>query len=119
MLKRRSGAIINVSSVTAIRGNVGQTNYAASKAAIIGFSQSLAKEVAKRGVRVNVVVPGFIETDMTQAINEKIRDVITGQIPVQRMGHTQEIADAVTFLSSPASSYITGQSLVIDGGLTA
>ena len=119
MLKRRSGAIINVSSVTAIRGNVGQTNYAASKAAIIGFSQSLAKEVAKRGVRVNVVVPGFIETDMTQAINEKIRDEITAQIPVQRMGRTQEIANAVTFLSSPASSYITGQSLVIDGGLTA
>ena len=119
MLKRRSGVIINVSSVTAIRGNPGQTNYAASKAAIIGFSQSLAKEVAKRGVRVNVVVPGFIETDMTDALDDALQQEIAGLIPMQRMGQAVDVAHAVTFLSSSAAQYITGHSLIVDGGLTA
>ena len=119
MLKRRSGVIVNVSSVTAIRGNAGQTNYAASKAAIIGFSQSLAKEVAKRGIRVNVVVPGFIETDMTNALDAVKRGEIAGLIPMQRMGRAVDVAHAVAFLSSAGAQYITGQSLVVDGGLTA
>lgn len=118
MAKARSGSIINISSVVGISGNGGQTNYAASKAGLIGFSKSLAKEVAGRGVRVNVVAPGFVDTSMTEGLNEKIRGELAGRIPLGRTGKAEEIAEAVLFLASDASSYITGQVIAVDGGMT-
>lgn len=119
MIKNRAGTIINVSSVIAFMGNPGQTNYAASKAGMIGFTRSLAKEVASRKITVNAIAPGYIETDMTGKIPENYQKLILEQIPLGRMGQAQEIAYAALFLASEEARYITGQTLTIDGGLTA
>ncbi|MCS4488156.1 3-oxoacyl-[acyl-carrier-protein] reductase [Streptococcus sciuri] len=116
MSKARSGAIINISSVVGLVGNVGQANYAASKAGLIGFSKSVAREVAGRGVRVNVVAPGFIESDMTEVIPDKLKDAMLAQIPMKRIGKPEEIAEVVAFLAK--QEYLTGQVLAIDGGMT-
>ncbi len=117
MMRKRSGSIINITSVVGIAGNGGQTNYAASKAGIIGLTKSLAKEVAARGVRVNAVAPGFVETDMTADLSDEIRQKAIEAIPLGRMGATQDIAKAVVFLASDEADYITGQTLVVDGGM--
>lgn len=117
MMKVRSGRIINISSVVGISGNAGQTNYSASKAGIIGFTKSLAKEVASRNILVNAIAPGFIETDMTSILKDEIKQEIAKTIPLKRMGKTEDIANAVKFLASEDSSYITGQVLQIDGGM--
>jgi 3-oxoacyl-[acyl-carrier protein] reductase len=118
MMSGRFGRIVNMSSVSAEFPNAGQANYAASKAGLIGFSRCMATELAKRGVTVNVVAPGFIETDMTQAVMNAAGEKIKQAIPVKRLGQPDDIARAVLFLASPAASYITGQVLTVDGGLT-
>lgn len=117
MLKARSGRIINISSVVGISGNAGQTNYSASKAGIIGFTKSLAKEVASRNILVNSVAPGFIETSMTDILKDEVKDEIAKSIPLNRMGTSQDVANVVKFLASEDSSYITGQVLQVDGGM--
>lgn len=117
MLKQKSGSIINIASVIGISGNAGQCNYAASKAGIIGFTKSVAKEVAKKNVRVNAIAPGFIRTDMTDKLSEKVKEEYLKKIPLNKLGEPEDIANAVAFLASDLSSYITGQVLVIDGGL--
>lgn len=118
MLKQRYGRIVNVSSVVALRGNAGQVNYAASKAGIIGMTKSLAKELASRGVTVNAVAPGFIETDMTAALPESARSAAQGSIPMGRLGAPEDAARAVGFLASDEAAYITGQVLAVDGGMS-
>ena len=118
MIKQRSGRIINISSVSGLMGLAGQTNYAASKAGMIGLTKALAKEVASRGITVNVVAPGFIETDMTAVLNEEIRKGALSQIPLARFGQTEEIASTVAFLSGPSAAYITGQVIAVDGGMS-
>lgn len=118
MMRQRYGRIINISSVIGRTGNPGQANYAASKAGIVGFSKSLAKELATRGVTVNVVAPGFVETDMTDAINPKAKEILLSTIPVRRTAVPEEIAAPVLFLASKEASYITGQILGVDGGLS-
>ena len=118
MMKRRRGCIITMSSISGIYGQPGQTNYAASKAGIIGFTKSLAKELARFGIRVNSVAPGFIETDMTAELNEAQQRQALERIPIQRYGTTADIADAVEFLASSKASYITGHVLQVDGGMT-
>ncbi|HKJ33944.1 MAG TPA: 3-oxoacyl-[acyl-carrier-protein] reductase [Balneolales bacterium] len=117
MMRQRSGSIINISSVIGITGNAGQTNYGASKAGIIGFSKSLAKEVGSRNIRVNVIAPGYIMTDMTENLDKKLLDMIKSSTPLGRGGEPEEVADAVIFLASDASSYITGAVLQVDGGM--
>ena len=117
MLKQRWGRIINISSIVGQSGNPGQANYAASKAGLIGFSKSLAREVASRGITVNVVAPGFIETDMTAELDEKSRASLSKQIPVGRIGRSVEVASAVCFLASDEASYITGQVIAVNGGM--
>ena len=117
MMKARNGRIINISSVVGIAGNAGQTNYSASKAGIIGFTKSLAKEVASRNILVNAVAPGFIETNMTDVLKQEVKDEIAKNIPLKRMGTPQDVANVVKFLSSEDSSYITGQVISVDGGM--
>ena len=117
MMKERIGRIINVSSVVGISGNAGQTNYSASKAGIIGFTKSLAKEVASRNILVNAIAPGFIQTDMTNILKENIKDEIAKTIPLKRMGTAKDVANVVKFLVSEDSSYITGQVIQVDGGM--
>lgn len=117
MMKKRNGRIINLSSVVGVAGNAGQSNYAASKAGIIGFTKSLAKEVASRNIRANCVAPGFIETDMTSVLSDEIKANISSQIPMKRMGTVEDVANVVYFLGNEESSYITGQTIHIDGGM--
>ena len=117
MMKARSGRIINISSVVGISGNAGQTNYSASKAGIIGFTKSLAKEIASRNILVNAVAPGFIETNMTDVLKDDVKQEIAKNIPLRRMGTTQDVANVVKFLASDDSSYITGQVINVDGGM--
>lgn len=117
MIKQRAGRIINIASVVGVMGNAGQSNYAASKAGLIGFTKSIAKELAKRNVNVNAVAPGYIETDMTSSLPEKVREEFMINIPLARAGKPQDVANAVLFLSSKYSEYITGQVINIDGGM--
>lgn len=117
MMKKREGRIINISSVVGISGNAGQCNYAASKAGIIGFTKSLAKELASRNILVNAVAPGFIETNMTDVLKEDIKENIKKQIPLNRIGKAEDVANVVWFLASEESSYITGQVVNVDGGM--
>lgn len=117
MMKRRTGRIINIGSVVGLTGNRGQANYAASKAGLVGFSKSAALELSSRNVLVNVVAPGFIETDMTAELGDDTRTELAERIPLGRMGSTEDIAGVVRFLAGPASSYMTGQVLVVDGGM--
>jgi 3-oxoacyl-[acyl-carrier protein] reductase len=115
--KQRAGRIINISSVIGLVGNPGQSNYAASKAGLIGFTQSVARELAGRGVTVNAIAPGFIETDMTSELNEELKANVLRAIPLGKFGQAEDIANAALFLASPASRYITGQVLTVDGGM--
>lgn len=117
MLKQRCGRIINISSVVGIAGNMGQVNYAASKAGVIGMTKSAARELSSRGITVNAVAPGFIETDMTDALPERIKEASIAAIPLGRFGKTEEVAQAVSFLASDHAGYITGQVLQVDGGM--
>jgi 3-oxoacyl-[acyl-carrier protein] reductase len=117
MIKQRGGRIINLASVIGLIGNAGQCNYAASKAALIGFTKSVAKELGSRGITCNALAPGFIETDMTAGLNEQMRKELIEKIPLNTLGHPDDIAEAALFLASPAARYITGQVLTVDGGM--
>jgi len=117
MMKARSGRIINITSVIAASGNAGQTNYAAAKAGMIGFSKSLAREIGSRNITVNCVAPGFIDTDMTRELGDEQRSALVGQIPLARLGRVEDIAGTVAFLASPAAAYITGATIHVNGGM--
>lgn len=117
-LKQKSGKIVNISSISGIAGNAGQANYSASKAGVIGLTKAVAKELASRGINVNAVAPGFVETDMTEVLPESVKEGLLAQIPLGRPGKPQDIANAVVFLASEQASYITGQVLSVDGGLS-
>lgn len=117
MMKKREGSIINLSSVVGVAGNAGQCNYSASKAGIIGFTKSIAKELASRNIRANAVAPGFIATDMTSVLSDAVKENINNQIPLKRMGTAKEVAELIYFLGSEKSSYITGQAINVDGGM--
>lgn len=118
LMKGGGGSIINMSSIVGVQGNAGQANYAASKAGIIGFSKSVAKEMGSRNIRVNVIAPGFIQTDMTDELNEQVRDSYLANIPLKRFGQAEEIAGACIFLASDLGTYVNGQVLAVDGGLS-
>ncbi len=117
MMKKRVGRIINISSVVGATGNPGQTNYAAAKAGLVGFAKSLAREIGSRGITVNTVAPGFIDTDMTRELADEQREALTAQIPLGRLGSAEEVAAAVVFLASPAAAYITGETIHVNGGM--
>ena len=117
MMKAKKGRIINIASVVAVMGNPGQANYAATKAGMIGFSKSLAREIGSRGITVNVVAPGFIDTDMTRELSEENRAAMLSQVPLGRLGESDDIANAVLFLASPGGAYITGETLHVNGGM--
>jgi 3-oxoacyl-[acyl-carrier protein] reductase len=117
MLKARKGRIISIASVVGAMGNAGQANYSASKAGLTGLSKSLAREVGSRGITVNVVAPGFITTDMTAAMTDAQRQAMLAQIPLQRLGSADDVANAVLFLASPAGAYVTGETLHVNGGM--
>jgi 3-oxoacyl-[acyl-carrier protein] reductase len=118
MIRARWGRIINISSVVGLVGNAGQANYAASKAGIIGFTKSVAREVAQRGITANVVAPGYVETELTGNLPEKVKNQIKGQVPAGRFGEAEEVADVVAFLAGEGSGYVTGQTVAVDGGMT-
>ena len=117
MMKAKRGRIINIASVVGVTGNPGQSNYAAAKAGMMGFSKSLAREIASRNITVNVIAPGFIDTDMTRALGDDQRQALIQQIPAGRLGEAQEIAQTAVFLASPMAAYITGQTLHVNGGM--
>ena len=117
MMKERRGRIVNLTSIVGLTGNPGQANYAAAKAGILGFTKSLAREVASRGITVNAIAPGFIDTDMTRSLNDEQRATLLGQIPMGRLGSAADIAAAVLFLVSPPAGYITGETLHVNGGM--
>ena len=117
MIHRKSGSIINMSSIVGVRGGAGQVNYSASKAGLIGYTKSLAKEVGGRGVRVNAIAPGYIETDMTKAVNEKAREAWLATIPMKRAGQPEDVANVALFLASDLAGYVTGQVIGVDGGM--
>jgi 3-oxoacyl-[acyl-carrier protein] reductase len=116
MLKQRSGRIVSITSVVGLAGNAGQANYAASKAGLVGFTKSVAREVASRGITANAIAPGFIETDMTAAMSDKARESVFAAIPLGRVGRPEDVAGAALFLVSDAAAYVTGQVLAVDGG---
>lgn len=119
MMRQRYGRIVNITSVSGLMGNPGQANYSASKAGVIGFTKTIARELASRGITVNAVAPGFINTDMTSVLPEKIKAEVKERVPVRRLGEPEDIADLVAYLASPSAGYITGQVIAVDGGMTA
>ncbi len=117
MLKQRSGRIVNISSISGVMGNAGQVNYSASKAGVIGLTKATARELAPRGITVNAVAPGFIETEMTEGLSDKVKETMVGQIPLKGFGHVEDVAAAVLYLASDEAGYVTGQVLQVDGGM--